>query len=140
MLQEKLKSDLKRLADTPFAHNLTKQFSAYEDRVREVVHGLELKSREARAQSLKRIDEFTDQLKKTRGQVEKKVSTLLNEEGKRLNAKVTELLNYLKSMARDEKLAQKGKKKSSAKARANQNGAKKRTRKKGEATVSATAH
>ena len=119
-MQNKLKSDLKRLAGSPLVGGLSKQFNVYEDKVKKIVHDFDLKSREARKTSRKQIEKFTVQLKKTRSGVEKKVSALLNEEGKRLNKAVLEMFNYLKSMAKNEKLTQKGKsssKKKSPKAR-----------------------
>lgn len=127
-MQAKLREDLKRLA------------SSYEDRVRKMVHDFDLKSREARENSLKQFDKFAVQLRKTRGNVEKRVTALLNEEGKRLNEAVTELFQYLKSMSKDEKIAQKGaSKKKPSKARLSETGTKKRSRKKSTAGASPAA-
>ena len=103
-MQEKLKLDLKRLANSALANNLSKHLNEYESKVKEMVHGFDLKSRYAREKSRKRLDEFAKQLKKTRGDLEKRVSTLVNQEGVRLNKRVTELFNYLKSVAGNEKI------------------------------------
>lgn len=109
MLQTRLKTDLKRLTNSPVVGNLSKQFSAYEEKVRRFVRDFDLKSREARDTGRRRLDEFTTQLRHRRGEVEKKMTRLLNEEGKRLNQRVGELVNYLKSLAKNEKLKVKGK-------------------------------
>ena len=150
MLQTRLKSDLKRLAKSNLVVNLSRHFNQYEGRVKRLVQDFDLKSREARENGKKQIDKFTSQLKETRGQVERRVSEVLNEESKRLNDRMTELFNYLKSVARNEKIARKGKstsvKKRSIKAHANQSSTPKRPRKsskraseKGSAASEATA-
>lgn len=104
--QDRWKADWKRLAGSPLVGNLSKHLNAYEGKVKKLVRDFDLKSRDARETSRKQIDKFTIQLKRTRTEVEKKVTVLLNEEGQRLNKAMAELFNYLKSMAKNEKLAQ----------------------------------
>lgn len=120
MLQTKLRSDLKRIANSALVGNLSKQFNLYEDRVKKFVKDFDLRSQEARQRSRHQIDQFTNHLQKTRKQVEKRVTNVIEKEGKRLNGRATVLFNYLKSMAKNEKLAQKAgasTKKSAPKAR-----------------------
>ena len=105
LCKRKLKLDLKRLANSALANNLTKHLNEYESKVKEMVHGFDLKSRHAREKSRKRLDEFAKQLKRTRGDLEKRVSALVSQEGIRLNKRVGELFNYLKSVAGNEKLS-----------------------------------
>ncbi len=103
MLRDKLnqldKFDFKKIASTPWVANLTKQFNSYESRVKKLVKELDLKGKEARTVGRDQLVRFTDQLQKTRTQVEKKVTVLINEEGKKINDRVTELFKYLKTMA-----------------------------------------
>ncbi len=139
MLQGKWKADIKKLTNSPLVGNLTKQFNVYEDRVRRFVRDIDLRSREARVTSKKRIDIFTSQLKERRFEVEKKVTRLLNDEGKRLNGRVNELVGYLKSLAQLEKEA--SKKGTSSRKKANRSGAsvKRRASRKGSAASSSQA-
>ena len=101
MLQDRF--DLKKIANTPWVENLTKQFNGYESRVKRLVKDIDLKGREARTKGKKQLNRFTHQLQKTRNEVEKKVTVLINKESKKLNGKVTELFKYLKTMANNEK-------------------------------------
>lgn len=143
MLQTRLKSDLKRLAKSNLVSNLSKQFNQYEGRVKKLVHEFDIKSREARDNSRKQIDKFTTHLKETRVQVERRVSEVLNEESKRLNGRMTELFNYLKSIARNEKIAQKeasSTKRKSAKARSSETTPKRTRKSKKAADSAATAN
>jgi len=105
MLQDILKADLKKIANSTVVSNLSKQFNQYEHRVKKFVNEFDLRSREARDRSRQQIDQFTTQLQKTRKQVEKRVTQVIEKEGKRLNGRATELFNYLKSVAKSEKLA-----------------------------------
>ena len=105
MLQEILKADLKKIANSTVVSNLSKQFNQYEHRVKKFVNEFDLRSREARDRSRQQIDQFTNQLQKTRKQVEKRVTQVIEKEGKRLNGRATELFNYLKSVAKNEKIA-----------------------------------
>ncbi len=128
MIQQKLKVDLKRLVNSTLVDNISKQWGTYETRVKRIVHDFDLKSREAREVSRKRLDVFTSQLRKTRCDVEKKVATLINMEGRKLNVKVVELFNYLKTISNSEKLNEGlTPRKKSSKARPSGNGTKKRT-------------
>lgn len=142
-MQTKLKLDLKRLANSALATNLSRHLKDYEAKVKKVVHGFDLKSRDARAKSKKQLDQFAVQLKKTRGQIEKKVVTLAQEEGERLNKRVVELVNYLKSVAGNEKIAsrsaQPGKKKTSKGASPRNGGTKRAPKKRSVIAVVETA-
>lgn len=102
MVQERLKSDWKKIAASPWMATLSKQFNYYEGKVKSLVHEFDLKSQVARIKGKKQINKFSAQLKKTRKEVEKKVTKLLNEEGHLINDKVSELVDYLKSMAQEE--------------------------------------
>jgi hypothetical protein len=92
-MESKLKIDLKRLADSALANNLSKHLNEYEAKVKEMVRDFDLKSREARDKSRERLDRFLAQLKQTRGDLEKKVTDIAHVEGERLNKRVSELVN-----------------------------------------------
>lgn len=132
MLESLLKADLKKIANSALVSNLSKQFNSYENRVRKFVTEFDLKSREARTRSRKQIDQFADQLQKTRKEVEKRVTKVIEKEGKRLNGRATVLFNYLKSVAKNEKLAQKAAsaKKGASKARSRATSTTKRAKRK----------
>jgi hypothetical protein len=94
--------DIKGLLKSQWVSGLSKHLNAYEKKVKELVHELDLKSRDARDKSRKQLDQFTLQLKKTRTEVEKKVLTIVNQESHRLNKGLSELVTYLKSVAKSE--------------------------------------
>lgn len=129
-MAQKHRIDFQTILNSPFvnklANNLSKQASSYEKKVKEVVHDLDLKSRDARQKSKKQLDRFGKQLKATRSDVESKVKSLVNHEAERLNKGFGDLVTYLKSVAKSETLRAKGKTSTKAKARANGT---KRTRK-----------
>lgn len=104
-MASKLKIDLKQLFTSQQVENLSKHLTTYEKRVKELVKELDLKSRDARDKSKERLAHFTSQVRKTSTDIEKNVKDLLNQEGKVLNQKVTELVTYLKSLASNEKKA-----------------------------------
>jgi len=107
MLQDILKADIKKIANSQIVTGISKQFNEYEGRVRKLVQEFDLKSREARQRSRRQIDQFTNQLQKTRKQVERRVTDVIEKEGKILNGRATVLFKYLKSVANSEKLSQK---------------------------------
>src|SRR5580765_6397819 len=96
---EKLRSELKRLANSELVSGISKQLNVYEKKVKDLVNNFDTKSREARGKSREQLDKFATQLKRTRTDVEKRVRDLLTQEGQRLNKGMGELVNYLKSMA-----------------------------------------
>ena len=95
-MQAKLKADLKRLVDTQVSQ-LTRQLNTYEKKLRGAVKDFEFKSREARDKSRTRLDQVTGQLRDARNELEKKVA--------QLNRGAGDLLNYLKSITKSEKMA-----------------------------------
>lgn len=103
-VQSRIRSDLKRWASSDFVRGLSRQFSDYEVRVKEVVRDFDLRSRDAREKSRDQIEKFAKQLKKTRAKVEGQVNTLLSTEGHKLNGRVRQVFNYLKTIAQNEKL------------------------------------
>lgn len=105
MTRKNLKIDLKRFSKSEWIGGFTKQLNSYEKKVTRFVNDLDLKTREARERSKKHLDRFADHVQKTRDKVEKKIVSLLNQEAKRLNQKIAELFNYLKPIAKDEKLS-----------------------------------
>ena len=99
-----LKLDLKAIANSELVGNLSKHLTAYEKKVKELVNDFDLKSRDARAKGQRQLDKLAGQFKKTRTELEKRVTGLLHIEGQRLNQGVSELFNYLKNIAKNEKL------------------------------------
>lgn len=107
MNQPKLKLDLKKLANSELVANLSKHLTTYEKRVKGLVSEFDLKSRDARQKGQEQIDKLAGQFKRSRNELEKRVSSLLHQEGQRLNQGVNDLFNYLKSIAKSEKLGKK---------------------------------
>ena len=93
MTTNKLTKDLRKLANSQVFVPLTKQLNAYEKKARGLVKEFDLRSREARDKSKARLDDFLVQLKKTRTEVESKVRSLFEEESKRINTRVNDLLD-----------------------------------------------
>lgn len=107
MNQPKLKLDLKALANSELMGSLSKHLNTYEKKVKKLVNDFDLKSRDARHKGQLQLDKLANQFKKTRSDLEKRVTGLLHAEGQRLNQGVSELFNYLKSIAKNEKLEKK---------------------------------
>jgi hypothetical protein len=101
-LRSNLKVDFSKWASHPSINQLTKQITTYEKRVSTLVKDFDLKGREARERSRKKLDKVLGHLKQTRSKVEKKVTHLVTLEGKKLNKKVNELLDYVNQMSRQE--------------------------------------
>ena len=125
-----IRVDLKQIAqwkDAQMKHfqeltqNWDTHFETYEKKVREAVHHLDLKSREARKASESRLKEVSSQIQKTRGDVERRVKGLLDDEAKKLNVRLREIYSYLVKVAQKDQAAAK---KASAKGAAKKSGAK----------------
>ena len=101
----KLTRDLKKLATSQVFVPLSKKLNAYEKKARGMAKEFDLLSREARGQSKARLDEFLLHLKKTRTEVESKVRALFDEESRRLNARVNDFLESIRSVAQAEVVA-----------------------------------
>lgn len=107
MLKQKINLDLKKLSKNQLLENLSQHLNGYEKRVRTLVKDFDLRSRDAREKSKHQLDLFAERLREARGNVETKVAAVLNQEGQRLNKGVQELLNYLKTASKSEKLSAK---------------------------------
>ena len=101
-IRSNLKVDFRKWAKHPAINQLTQQVNTYEKRVSALVKDFDLKGREARERSRKQLDKVLVQLKQTRSKVEKKVTQLIQAEGKRLNKRVNELVSYVAQMSRQE--------------------------------------
>lgn len=101
-LRSNLKVDFNKWAKHPAVHQLTQQLGTYEKKLSVLVKDFDLKGREARERSRKKLDRLVVQLKYTRGKVEKRINTLVNLESKKLNKRVNELVSYLTQVARQE--------------------------------------
>lgn len=99
---KKLKMDLSFLSKSPLVKQVSHQWTGYEDKVKEFVSELNLKSRDAREKSKQQLDKFATQLKSARVEVEKRVHDILDQEAKVLNKGFTELVTYLKSLSKQE--------------------------------------
>lgn len=90
--------DLKKLSQESqkSVEQLTKQFAAYEKRVKGLVHEMDVSTRDARKQGRERLDRFLEDLRGRRGLLEKKVTELVSSESKKIQEGVNELVAYLK--------------------------------------------
>lgn len=104
-LRSNIKVDFSKWSKHPAINQLTEQLNTYEKRVSTLVKNFDLKSRDARERSRQQLDKVLGQLKQTRAKVETKVTRLVNQEGKKLNKKVNDLMIYLNAVARKEKQA-----------------------------------
>lgn len=113
-IQTKLK---KTLSDLPsrfpksaeLLHHFSKQLTHYEDQIKDLVEDWDLKSREAREKSQAQLDKVLNQIKKTRVDLEKRVTKLVTVEKKRINTNLNDLMSFIKSVSRKEKVAPKKK-------------------------------
>lgn len=125
-------------------HGLSDYLGTYEKKVRKIVKELDLKSRDARKKSGEQLDRFTNQLKSTRGEFEKRVVTLVNHEAERLNKGFNDLVSYLKTLSKQEaalKAKGKGKKAGAKKSASSKKSAAARApRKKASAETSASVN
>ncbi len=118
----KIRNELNRLANLQVVSQFSKQLGSYEKKVKGLVKGFDVKSREARVKGLKQMDAFASQVKKVRGQLEKRVREVLNKETDRLNEGLTELFKYLKTVSKSEKLTKSVSKKTAVKAKGSTRG------------------
>lgn len=111
-----LRVDIKQIAewkDAQMKHfqkltqNWDTHFETYEKKVREAVHQLDLKSRDARKASETRLKDVSAQIQKTRGDVERRVKGLLEDEAKKLNVRLREIYSYLVKVAQKDQAAAK---------------------------------
>ena len=116
VLRPKLKRELKKISDSlpekiaqgsDLLGNFSKQLTQYEKKAMNLVKDIESKGREARTMGQKKLDKLMNQLQTTRTTVEKRVGSLVEIEKKRINSGVNDLLNYLKSTAKNEKITPK---------------------------------
>mgnify|MGYP003395825186 FL=1 len=80
-----LKVDLKKLKGLPVLNHFSEQLDGYENRLKGIVRDLDLRSKDARLKSRKKLDAFTGQLKRTRTDMEKQVLKIVTREGKKIN-------------------------------------------------------
>lgn len=92
---------------------LSKNWDVYEKRVREAVRELDLRSQQARKLSEARLRDVSDHIRRTRGDVEKRVRGLLESEAKKLNVQLRKIYTYLVKVAQEESNAKKKSKKAS---------------------------
>lgn len=104
------KLDLKNLKT--LSEKFTQNFDVYEKKVRDTVHQLDLRSKQARQLGEATLKEVRSQILKTRGQVERRVKGLVDEEAKKLNVRLREVYSYLVKTAQKEQ-SKSGKRKSS---------------------------
>jgi len=102
-MPQKNLAGLKNFLESKWNDSVSKQLNIYEKKVKDLVKDLDLKSRDAREKSREQLDAFTHQVKKTRTDLEKRIVTLVNQETKRLNVGLNELVSYLKSLSHSEK-------------------------------------
>jgi len=107
MSEARFKLDLKQLANSALVHNLSEHLTQYEKQVKKLVHEFDLRSRDAREKSRVKLDRFANQIKRTRADLEKRVTGLLHLEGKRINEGLTNVLEYLKNVTQTETVVEK---------------------------------
>jgi hypothetical protein len=90
--------DFKKLSQESLkaVDQLSKQFVAYEKRLKTLVHDMDVQTRDARKQGRDRLDRFLDELRSRRNALEKRVTELVSTESKRIQEGVNELVTYLK--------------------------------------------
>ena len=119
MTQPKLKLDLKNLSKKELVENLSKHLTAYEERWKQLMKEFDVKSRDARERSRTQWERFSKQIRDRRSELEKRVTDLFQQETQKLSRQINqganELFNYLKSIAKNEKLEAKSTPKSGVK-------------------------
>ncbi|MBI1860863.1 MAG: hypothetical protein HYR96_08095 [Deltaproteobacteria bacterium] len=117
-MSQEFKFDFANLTKSPWVTELNRHLVEYEKKAKQLARELDLRSRGAREKSLKGLEQLTGQLNKTRQDLEKRATALLQKESKRLNLKLNEFLEYVQSIAKAEKPARKAKGKQKAKSSA----------------------
>jgi len=130
-LRSNLKVDFNKWAKHPAIDQLSQQLSTYEKKVTNLVKEFDLKGRQAKERSRKKLDKLVVQLKATRGKVEKRINHLVSAESKKLNRRVNDLVSYLTQVSRQEDremAASAGRAKKNSKTRRKTTSAKRKTR------------
>lgn len=96
--------DFSNLRKSPWVGELTRYLAEYEKRARKLFHGLDIKSkgRSARKKGLQNLEKLSAQANRTRQDLERKVTELVQKESKRLGDGVNELLDYVRRVAKAE--------------------------------------
>jgi hypothetical protein len=102
MVADKVKAELKRFLSPKQVEELSKQFDAYEVKVRDAVKQFDVKGRAAKAKGQEQLDKFATQVKKTGQELEKQFKTFLNQENKMLNKGLNELFAYFRTLSKAE--------------------------------------
>lgn len=102
MTKKDVKAELKKLADSQLARNLSGHIRNYEKRLSKLVRELDLKTHDVREKGTARLKKLNSELKKTRTDLEKRVRSILNEEGKHLTQKLTNVVEKLSALAKTE--------------------------------------
>lgn len=102
MTKNDVKAELKKLANSQLARNLSQHIRNYEKRLSKLVRELDLKTHDVREQGMVRLKKLNAELKKTRTDLEKRVRSILNEEGKHLTQRLTNVVEKLSNLAKTE--------------------------------------
>jgi hypothetical protein len=101
-MPQELKFDFESLKRSAWVGQLTKHLNEYEKVVRKWMRQLDTKSQKARGQGIKKLDKLSAHIAKTRVELEKRITSLVQTETKRLNRGVQEFLDYARMVAKAE--------------------------------------
>ncbi len=93
-------NEWKKWVETDLSKNLKSTLTTYEKKVQGLASDLELKGKEARKKGEVHLDKWVKNLKKSRADVEKRVSTLVNAEAVKLSKSFSEMLKNLRAAAK----------------------------------------
>ncbi len=92
-------NDLKKFVGDDFTKNLKTTFTTYEKKVQELVKDLDVKGKEAKKKGEVQIDKWVKQLKRSRTDIEKRVTLLVNTEADKLSKQLGEVVKNLRGIS-----------------------------------------
>ena len=93
-------NEWKKWVETDLSKNLKSTLNTYEKKVQGLASDLELKGKEARKKGEVHLEKWVKNLKRSRANVEKRVSTLVNAEAVKLSKSFSEMLKNLRAAAK----------------------------------------
>lgn len=98
-------NEWKKWVETDLSKNLKSTLTTYEQKVQGVVKDLDLRSKKARKKGEVHFDKWVKQLKRSRTDVEKRITTLVNGEATKLTRTFNDVMKNLRSLSHAEKMA-----------------------------------
>lgn len=100
-------NEWKKWVETDLSKNLKSTLNTYEQKVQGVVKDLDLRGKKARKKGEVHLEKWVKQLKRSRTDVEKRITTLVNGEATKLTRTFNDVMKNLRALSHSDKTDQK---------------------------------